>query len=78
LQRFFAPNVVTLIQQRNQQRLDFDGLRGRMLSSSYIPKSGERHDAMMQALPQLFSAFAVDDRVVLEYDTKIYYGHLDR
>ena len=78
MQRFFAPNVVTLIQQRNQQRLDFDGLRGRMLSSSYIPKSGERHDAMMQALPQLFSAFAVDDRVVLEYDTKIYYGHLDR
>ena len=78
LQRFFAPNVVTLIQQRNQQRLDFDGLRGRMLSSSYIPKSGERHEAMMQELPQLFSAHAVDDRVVLEYDTKIYYGHLDR
>ena len=33
---------------------------------------------MMQALPQLFSAHAVDDRVVLEYDTKIFYGHLDR
>jgi SAM-dependent methyltransferase len=78
LQRFFAPNAVTLIQQRNQQRLDFDGLRGRMLSSSYIPKSGERYEAMMKELPQLFSAHAVDDRVVLEYDTKIYYGHLDR
>ena len=78
LQRFFAPNAVTLIQQRNQQRLDFDGLRGRMLSSSYIPKSGGRHEAMMQALPQLFAAHAVDDRVVLEYYTKIYYGHLDR
>ena len=78
LQRFFAHNQVTLIQQRNQQRLDFDGLRGRMLSSSYIPKSGERYEAMMQALPRLFSAYAVDDHVVLEYDTKIYYGHLVR
>jgi hypothetical protein len=32
----------------------------------------------MQALPQLFSTYAADDRVVLEYDTKIYYGRLDR
>jgi hypothetical protein len=32
----------------------------------------------MQELPQLFSAHAVNDRVVLEYETKIFYGHLDR
>lgn len=78
LQRFFAPDQVELIKQHNEQRLDFDGLRGRLLSSSYIPKSGERYEAMMQALPTLFEEHAVDDRVVLEYDTKIYYGHLDR
>jgi SAM-dependent methyltransferase len=75
---FFAPNEMKLIKQHNQQHLDFDGLRGRLLSSSYIPRSGERYKAMMQALPTLFSEYAVDDRVVLEYDTKIYYGHLDR
>jgi SAM-dependent methyltransferase len=78
LERFFALNELNLIKQHNQQRLDFDGLRGRLLSSSYIPKSGERHEAMIEALPQLFSAHASNDRVVLEYDTKIYYGHLDR
>lgn len=78
LERFFAPDRMRLIKQRNQQRLDYDGLRGRLLSSSYIPKSGERHDAMMEALPRLFSDHATDDHVVLEYDTKIYYGHLDR
>lgn len=78
LQRFFAPNEVQLIKQHNQQRLDFEGLRGRLLSSSYIPKSGEQHEAMMRALPQLFSGHAVDDRVLLEYDTKIFCGHLDR
>jgi ubiquinone/menaquinone biosynthesis C-methylase UbiE len=78
LQRFFAPNEMRLIQQHNEQRLDFDGLRGRLLSSSYMPKSGERHEAMLQALPRLFSGHADADHVVLEYDTNIYYGHLDR
>jgi SAM-dependent methyltransferase len=77
LERFYAPNEMHLITQRNQQRPDFDGLHGRLLSSSYIPRSGELHDAMLSELPQLFSAHAVDDRVLLEYETRIYYGHLD-
>lgn len=78
LRQFSAPNEVGLIKQHNQQQLDFDGLHGRLLSSSYIPKSGEKHEAMMRELPQLFSTHAAADRVTLEYDTKIYYGHLDR
>jgi len=78
LEGFYAPNEMKLIQQHNQQRLDFDGLRGRLLSSSYIPKSGEKYEAMSHELPHLFSSHAVDGRVVLEYDTKIYYGRLDQ
>ncbi|HLI63068.1 MAG TPA: class I SAM-dependent methyltransferase [Terriglobales bacterium] len=78
LQRFFAPNEMVLITQHSQQRLDFDGLLGRLLSSSYIPKSGERYEAMVQELPQLFSTHARDGLVVLEYETKIYCGHLER
>jgi ubiquinone/menaquinone biosynthesis C-methylase UbiE len=78
LERFFAPDKMQLIQQHNQQRLDFDGLRGRLLSSSYIPKSGERYAAMTRELPDLFSAHAIDGQVVLQYDTKIYFGHLDQ
>src|SRR5271169_356374 len=78
LEGFFAPNKMKLIQQHNQQRLDFDGLRGRLLSSSYIPKSGEQYEAMRHELPHLFSYHAVEDRVVLQYDTKIYFGHLDQ
>jgi SAM-dependent methyltransferase len=78
LERFFAPNKMKLIQQHNQQRLDFDSLRGRLLSSSYIPKSGERCEAMLRELPQLFSAHASNECVVLQYDTKIYLGHLNR
>jgi SAM-dependent methyltransferase len=78
LERFFAPNKMRLIQQQNQQRLNFDGLRGRLLSSSYIPKSGERYEAMSRDLPRLFSSHAAEGHVVLQYDTKIYFGHLDR
>ncbi len=78
LERFFAPNQLNVITQRAEQRLDFDGLRGRLLSSSYIPKAGERYDAMLAALPELFSAHAVQGEVLLEYDTRIYYGHLDQ
>jgi len=78
LQHFFAPNEMKLTTQHNEQRLDYDGLRGRLLSSSYIPKSGERYEAMMRELPNLFASHAVADHVALEYDTKIYYGHLDR
>jgi SAM-dependent methyltransferase len=76
LQRFFAPDEVKLIEQHNQQELDFDGLRGRLLSSSYVPKAGEKHEAMMRELPHLFSSHAENGRVTLEYDTKIFYGHL--
>ena len=76
LQGFFAPNEMRMVTQHNSQRLDFDGLRGRLLSSSYIPKSGERYDALMQELPRLFTDHAEDGSVVLEYDTRIYYGHL--
>ena len=76
LERFFAPNEMHLIKQQNRQQFDIHGLRGRLLSSSYIPKSGERHEAMMRALPELVESHAVDGRVTLEYDTKIYSGHL--
>jgi ubiquinone/menaquinone biosynthesis C-methylase UbiE len=78
LERFFAPNEMKIIQQSSYQRLDLDGLSGRLLSSSYIPKSGEPYQAMLRELPQFFSAHAEDGCVLLEYDTKIYYGHLDR
>ena len=78
IEQFFAPNEMKLIRQHSEQRLDHDGLRGRLLSSSYIPRSGERHEAMMQQLPKFFASHASGDRVTLQYDTKIYYGHLDR
>ena len=76
LEGFFAPHRMDLIEQDAQQRLDRDGLRGRILSSSYAPREGPAAEAMLQALPSLFDRYAEHGKVTLQYKTKIYYGHL--
>lgn len=59
----------------HRQRLDFDGLRGRLLSSSYTPRPGHPgHAPMMHALRELFAATAVDGVVAMDYDTRIFAG----
>lgn len=59
----------------NQQRFDFAGLRGRLLSSSYAPAEGHpRHPAMMEALERLFRERSRDGEVVFEYETEVYFG----
>lgn len=74
--RFFAPNTVEFISQQTQQRFDLDGLRGRLLSSSYVPKEGPAAEVMLQELPELFAKFEDHRQVVVKYETKIYYGRL--
>ena len=59
------------------QRLDFEALRGRLLSSSYAPQAEHpRHRAMLDALRTLFDATAVDGHVGFDYDTRIFVGTL--
>ncbi len=57
----------------NAQRVDLAGLRGRLLSSSYMPAAGHpRFDEMIAALEALFARFAVDGTVSIEYDTRLF------
>lgn len=61
----------------HHQRLDFDGLRGRLLSSSYTPKAGApTHEPMLRALRELFDATAVDGKVSMDYDTRVFAGEV--
>jgi SAM-dependent methyltransferase len=76
IRQFFAPNPVKFIAQQTQQHFDFEGLRGRLLSSSYVPKEGPAAEIMLQKLPELFAKFQKRGQVIVEYETKIYYGHL--
>jgi len=62
----------------NVQMLDFDALRGRLLSSSYAPTAGQpKHAPMLAALRDLFDTHAVDGRVAFEYQTRAFLGMLD-
>ncbi|QNK00781.1 class I SAM-dependent methyltransferase [Dyella telluris] len=59
------------------QRLDYDGVAGRLLSSSYAPREGHpQHEPMMRALRDLFDRTAVDGRISFDYDTVIFVGTL--
>lgn len=61
----------------NAQDFDFEGLKGRLLSSSYAPAAGHpRHDAMLQELRRLFDRHAANGTVRFEYDTELYFGRL--
>ena len=56
----------------------FDGLRGRLLSSSYSPPKGHpKHEPMLAALRRLFDAHAENDRMRFDYATRMYYGRLE-
>jgi len=76
LQRFYSPNEMQMLVQNTQQRFDLEGLRGRLLSSSYAPREGPQAEAMLRALPELFAQHAEAGQVTLLYRTKIYYGHI--
>ena len=61
----------------NEQRFDFEGLRGRLLSSSYTPTAGHPgYQPMLRELRRIFDEHAEDGSVAIEYDTEIYFGHL--
>lgn len=76
LERFFGgPFLCDDFEYR--QRFDREGLRARLLSSSYTPAPGHpRHQAMLVALDALFQRTAVDGVVEMAYDTRLYYAAL--
>jgi hypothetical protein len=74
---FFHPRSFVLQSFENEQQFDLAGLKGRLLSSSYIPKDGPGYSEMIDALKKLFARHAADGRVRVGYETKVYTGVLD-
>lgn len=57
------------------QRFDLEGLRGRLLSSSYAPSAGQPgHEEMMRELDDLFAETSEDGEVSFDYDARAYAG----
>ena len=74
---FFGPNQVHQRTFPNEQLFDFEGLRGRLLSSSYSPpKDHPNHEPMLLELRRIFDAHNEHGRVRIEYTAHLYYGQL--
>lgn len=59
------------------QQFDFDGIKGRLLSSSYAPEAGHpKHVAMLESLKRIFDTHQQNGHVMFEYDTHVYFGSL--
>jgi len=59
------------------QKFDFEGLKGRLLSSSYSPLPGHpNYDSMMKELRELFDRHNRDGIVPFDYETEIYWGEV--
>lgn len=75
---FFAPCAFVQHSFPYSQRFDLDGLRARLLSSSYAPAAGTPgHEPMLAALERLFEAQQRDGAVSFDYDTQVFVGCLE-
>jgi SAM-dependent methyltransferase len=74
---FFAPGSFEVASFENRQVFDFDGVKGRLLSSSYAPEPGHPlHQPMIEQLHAIFDAHQSGGQVSFDYDTMVYYGRL--
>ncbi|MEP6673580.1 MAG: methyltransferase domain-containing protein [Ferruginibacter sp.] len=74
---FFDPSPVELEIFSNHQVFNFEGLKGRLLSSSYMPARNETgHKAMIDDLKILFEQYRQNEMITINYDTKLYAGRL--
>jgi ubiquinone/menaquinone biosynthesis C-methylase UbiE len=63
----------------NGQVFDFEGLKGRLLSSSYAPNEHNPHfEPMIEELKDIFERHQHNGNVRFEYDTNVYSGSLFR
>ena len=74
---FFGSDGYEAASFDNAQTFDLDGLKGRLLSSSYLPGPGEPGSGvMLREAEELFLEHQTNGKVTIEYDTKVYYGRL--
>ncbi|HSE25983.1 MAG TPA: class I SAM-dependent methyltransferase [Pyrinomonadaceae bacterium] len=75
--RFFAPTSYLYKSFPNRQLFDLEGLRGRVLSSSYAPQpDSPKFGPMMKEIEHIFFRNQCDGLVSFDYDTKVFYGQL--
>jgi SAM-dependent methyltransferase len=75
IHQFFAPNKLELVTFRNDQLMDRAGLIGRLLSTSYVPNTGQPGNlAIVAAVDRIFDDCQTDNLVTMVYETRVYFG----
>jgi SAM-dependent methyltransferase len=75
---FYGPNEFTSHALPNFQEFDFEGLSGRLRSSSYAPSPDHpQFEPMLKDLRRLFDAYQQGGVVRMDYRTRVYAGKLD-
>lgn len=76
-EHFFSPYKMKTISFPNQQIFDWQGFKGRLLSSSYsLQPDDSRYEQMLDALKKIFDHYQHNNHIEFVYQTKLYYGHL--
>lgn len=74
LQKFFRQEIRTATFP-NVQIFDFEGLKGRMLSASYMPSETDKgYGEMTDELAVVFAKHAENGKIKVLYDTNVYYS----
>ncbi len=77
LEAFFREGTMKAARFANDQPCDFEGLSGRLRSSSYSPPQGHPdYEPMMAELRRIFDRNERDGKVVIAYETEIYCGEV--
>ena len=78
IDHLFGQNGVHIHTFPNQQNFDYDGLKGRLLSSSYTPSPEDpAFLPMLEELQKLFDKYQQNNSVIFEYTTKVFYGQIN-
>ena len=60
---------------QNAQTVDYEGLKGRIISSSYMPAEADsRFEPMNAELQSLFAKYAENGKIQILYDTNVFYS----
>jgi len=76
--KFFAPHGFSDWVLPNAHIHDYDGISGRLLSSSYAPNTeNPLYEPMMNELRRIFGMYNSGGTVTIDYATKVYIGTIE-
>lgn len=79
IKKIYSPHAFIMETFQNVQSFSYEDLKGRLLSSSYIPLEDDpTHLPMMNKLQQLFQKYHRNGRIDFAYDCKLYVGKIKK